>query len=220
MWSPCRLKKLQYMSILCNVNEYYHNIPKIDTIDEGFYAFLREVVVTVFLKTGPKTNNFKGAPTFFKRCLWMRQDYPCEKIFQPLYTDEGLCFTFNMLRKGQMFTSHTYDWENDPFSHFFKCGFRENIDRPPDAYNDQMSINWSADFGYTEDAEIETYPRRALLSGSTNSLEVTLSVNNTDLDYGCTHFQGYKVKFLAKIQKLLRKQKENWIVDAFFALVW
>lgn len=109
MWSPCRLKKLQYMSILCNVNEYYHNIPKIDTIDEGFYAFLREVVVTVFLKTGPKTNNFKGAPTFFKRCLWMRQDYPCEKIFQPLYTDEGLCFTFNMLRKGQMFTSHTYD---------------------------------------------------------------------------------------------------------------
>ncbi|KAH1016542.1 hypothetical protein HUJ04_007744 [Dendroctonus ponderosae] len=154
-----RLKKLQYMSILCNVNEYYHNIPKIDTIDEGFFAFLRE-----------------GAPTFFKRCSWMRQDYPCEKIFQPLYTDEGLCFTFNMLSKGQMFTSHT-----------------ENIDRPPDTYNDQMSINWSADFGYTEDAEIETYPRRALLSGSTNSLEVTLSVNNTDLDYGCTHFQGYKV---------------------------
>lgn len=56
-----------------------------------------------------------------------------------------------------------------------------------------MSTKWSADYGFQEDAGIETYPRRAFLSGSTNSLEVNLAVNNTDLDYGCTHYQGYKV---------------------------
>ncbi|KAL1497371.1 hypothetical protein ABEB36_008352 [Hypothenemus hampei] len=71
--------------------------------------------------------------------------------------------------------------------------FSENTEFAPSAYNDTLTTEWSADFGFDEDAGIETYPRRALLSGSLNSLEVNLSVNNTDLDYGCTHFQGYKV---------------------------
>ncbi|XP_050298544.1 pickpocket protein 28-like [Anthonomus grandis grandis] len=154
-----QLKKLQYMSLLCNVNVYYHKIPKIDTIDEGFYEFLKN-----------------GAPQFFTKCIWMGSDYPCEEIFQPLYTDEGLCLTFNMLKKSKIFTSET-----------------EGVHSPPPSYVDNDAVNWSADFGYTDDAGLNAYPRRAFLSGSTNSLQVNLAINNTDLDYGCTHFQGYKV---------------------------
>ncbi|KAL1497370.1 hypothetical protein ABEB36_008351, partial [Hypothenemus hampei] len=49
-----------------------------------------------------------GAPTFLTKCNWMGKEIDCEKIFQPLYTDEGLCQTFNMLSKKQMFTNETY----------------------------------------------------------------------------------------------------------------
>ncbi|CAG9767422.1 unnamed protein product [Ceutorhynchus assimilis] len=157
--SKDELKKLQYMSLLCNVNMYYHKIPKIDTIDEGFYEFLKN-----------------GAPFFLTKCNFMGEDHPCEQIFQPIYTDGGLCVTFNMLSKKQMFTEAT-----------------ANIEPPPDAYQDRMATNWSADFGYAQHAGVDAYPRRALLSGSRNSLEVSFAINNTDLDYGCTHLQGYKV---------------------------
>ncbi|XP_030760546.1 pickpocket protein 28-like [Sitophilus oryzae] len=153
------LKKLQYMSLLCNVNEYFHKVSKIRNIDEEFFHFLKN-----------------GSPSFLTKCLWMGQDASCNEIFQPLYTDEGLCLTFNMLSKREMYTKAV-----------------ENIDYPPSTYKDRLVEHWSTDHGYTDDAGIDTYPRRALVSGSTNSLEVNFAVNNTDLDYGCTHFQGYKV---------------------------
>ncbi|XP_066255098.1 pickpocket protein 28-like isoform X1 [Euwallacea similis] len=154
------LKKLQYMSLLCNVNIHYNRTPKVDTIDEEFYEFLKN-----------------GTPPFFTRCLFMGREYKkCSEIFQPLFTDEGLCHTFNMLSTRQLFTNNT-----------------ANIKPPPKDYNDSMATKWSADHGYSENAGIHTYPRRALLSGTVNSLEVNLSVNNTDIDYGCTHYQGYKV---------------------------
>ncbi|KAF7267710.1 hypothetical protein GWI33_019099 [Rhynchophorus ferrugineus] len=154
-----QLKKLQYMSILCNTNEYFDKIPKVSTIDQEFFNFLKE-----------------GSPSFLTKCSWMGQESPCNQIFQPFYTDEGLCQTFNMLSKKELFTDAV-----------------ENIDPPPVTYKDRRVQHWSADHGYTDEAGIDTYPRRALLSGATNSLMVNFAVNNTDLDYGCTHFQGYKV---------------------------
>lgn len=155
-------KKLQYMSLLCsNANLEYLNltVKQADTIGEEFY---------VFLKT--------GAPPFLTNCSFLGQNFSCSRIFQPIITDEGLCFTFNMLSKKDMFTNEV-----------------ENIEEPPRDYHDYRNKYWSTDYGYSSDSGIETYPRRALLSGSTNALEVRLAVNNTDIDYGCTYYQGYKV---------------------------
>ncbi|XP_060522682.1 pickpocket protein 28-like [Cylas formicarius] len=157
--TPEQLKKLQYMSLLCDSNVLLDRIPKNNFTDEDFYTFLKT-----------------GAPNFLRKCSWMGRDIPCEQIFQPLYTDEGLCVTFNMLSKREMFTDKA-----------------ENIDPPPQSYIDRSSAGWSADHGYHAGVSSDTYPRRALLSGSTNALEVSFALNNTDVDYGCTHFQGYKV---------------------------
>lgn len=53
--------------------------------------------------------------------------------------------------------------------------------------------NWNVDYGYSKYAGIETYPRRALLSGSANALKVNMNVDMDDLDYACTSFQGFQV---------------------------
>lgn len=63
-------------------------------------------------------------------------------------------------------------------------------------YNSLSGKNWSVVRGYDKHADIETYPRRALLSGSANALIVNMNVDMDDLDYGCTSFQGFQVNNL------------------------
>ncbi|KAJ8943545.1 hypothetical protein NQ318_023056 [Aromia moschata] len=156
------LKKLQYMSLLCSEGKiHYDKIPKINTTDEDFYKFLEQ-----------------GAAEFFEKCSWMGNIYPCYEIFQPIVTDEGLCMTFNMLNKDDL--------------------FRDVVDPPPiqhklHLYNAQKPEDWTVGYGYGDLADVETFPRRALLAGSMNALIVNLNVSLEDLDYACTSFQGFQV---------------------------
>lgn len=45
---------------------------------------------------------FQGATKFFIKCVWMSTVYPCEEIFQPIITDEGLCMSFNTVNMEEM----------------------------------------------------------------------------------------------------------------------
>lgn len=60
-------------------------------------------------------------------------------------------------------------------------------------YTRNSAEHWNVDYGYSKYAGIETYPRRALLSGSANALKVNMNVDMDDLDYACTSFQGFQV---------------------------
>ncbi|CAH1116191.1 unnamed protein product [Phaedon cochleariae] len=117
-----------------------------------------------------------GSAGFFRQCSWMGKKYNCDKIFRPIITDEGLCMTFNMLNDEQI--------------------YRNNVFPPPinrKLPNDYAFEEWSADHGYGEEAGVESYPRRALLSGSSNALIVNMEVALDDLDYACSNFQGFQV---------------------------
>lgn len=73
----------------------------------------------------------------------------------------------------------------------------------------QKTENWNMDYGYSAEAGIDTYPRRALLSGSTNALVVNMDVDVDDLDYACSNFQGFQVEkhfsiHFTQVSKLVR----------------
>lgn len=71
-----------------------------------------------------------------------------------------------------------------------------------DLYKARNGNHYTVDHGYDENAGVDAFPRRALLSGSFNSLIVNMYVNKDDLDYACTTFQGFQVR------KLFRKAFE------------
>lgn len=52
---------------------------------------------------------------------------------------------------------------------------------------------WSLEGGYPDNAGLNTYPRRTLLSGVDGGFEIVLFVDNEELDYTCTNLQGFKV---------------------------
>ncbi|CAG9812680.1 unnamed protein product, partial [Phaedon cochleariae] len=54
--------------------------------------------------------------------------------------------------------------------------------------------NWTIENGYSENAGLYTYPRRALLAGVKNSLTVNLKTSKSNIDHICKNsFQGFRV---------------------------
>lgn len=59
---------------------------------------------------------------------------------------------------------------------------------------------WSNEKGYSEDAGLDAYPRRAALAGARNALEVQLLLQRDDLDINCkSGLQGYRVSLVSTI---------------------
>lgn len=59
--------------------------------------------------------------------------------------------------------------------------------------------NWSMETGYSENAGVSTYPRRALFAGAQNSLTLRLYSSKQDIDFTCKRaLQGFRVTILFK----------------------
>ncbi|CAG9865181.1 unnamed protein product [Phyllotreta striolata] len=118
------------------------------------------------------------APQFsdiFASCKWTLLNESCENFFVPLLTEEGLCFTFNMLNRDEVFRDRVY--LNDKYmSH------------------GSHSKGWSLEDGYPKDAAKDTFPRRAMGAGSYAGFFLVLKANILDFDYICKGpVQGFKV---------------------------
>lgn len=50
----------------------------------------------MFLQIAPQFENV------FLSCTWTRQNESCYKLFTPMLTEDGLCFTFNMFDKSEL----------------------------------------------------------------------------------------------------------------------
>lgn len=62
-------------------------------------------------------------------------------------------------------------------------------------YQCNESSEWNIEEGYPKDAR-NVYPRRALLAGSDNSLEIFLAEFQENTDYLCADIlQGFKVRY-------------------------
>ncbi|RZB38940.1 ASC domain containing protein [Asbolus verrucosus] len=158
--TPNEEKYLQIMSLLCDdydfeteagnnsfINDYF------DVLDEIKPDFLGNAI----------------------NCKLLGDDYDCKDLFVPIMTDEGVCYSFNILDRRHIF--------NDLVSHY--KGYHH--------VEDEDEEKWNMEKGYFDGVSIETYPKRALLAGASKGFNVDLVTSRQDLDYSCHAIQGFKV---------------------------
>ncbi|XP_068913457.1 pickpocket protein 28-like [Tenebrio molitor] len=157
--NPEENQRLDYMSFLC---DDYDLVPhsKNETFSNHFLDTIDEI-----------------KPNFLDRvynCTFMGRELKCRDILIPVLTDEGVCYSFNILDRSQIF--------NDLVNHYRK------YHKSP-----VSSATWTIEKGYLDEYRFDTYPRRALLAGASNGLTMHLVTTKSDIDYMCKGVQGYRV---------------------------
>ena len=127
----------------------------------------------------------------FIYCRWRSKTENCSKIFTEVITEEGICYTFNVLDGKEL--------------------FRSVIDNDFHSLNhNTSSTNWTLEKGYKTNSittrtiyslhkyEIflvaDTYPRRVLGSGFNVGITIKLAILEKHLNYRCQgNIQGFKV---------------------------
>ncbi|KAJ3646063.1 hypothetical protein Zmor_023709 [Zophobas morio] len=153
----------QYASLLCKQSlQAFVNETAGQTLGNDFFTTLDEI-----------------KPEFIKSviyCKFLGQDYSedCSELLTPVFTDEGVCYSFNILDRSHIFNDLVYHYKD---YHNVKEDTR----------------SWNMEFGYAQDAKGDAYPKRALFSGANNGLTLYMGVENIDFDYMCNSIQGFKV---------------------------
>lgn len=159
--NPVDEAKFGYLSLACRKNLHLnHTSSSIKFPKDDIFQFLDAV-----------------QPNFFasiSSCKYMGYDENCTELFSPVITDEGICYSFNLLDREQIFKKtvvHYGDFHRAPHS------------------------NWNIEHGYSLNDDTMTYPRRALYAGAIFSLEGILTVYDEELDYSCgSSVQGFKIQ--------------------------
>ncbi|CAG9812681.1 unnamed protein product [Phaedon cochleariae] len=108
-------------------------------------------------------------------CSFMNEQ-SCSALFKPIITDEGFCYTFNMLDRSEIY--------NEKVVHHSYYHAMGNL-----TYE-----NWTVENGFASDAGINPYPRRALMAGVNHGLTVHLKTIRANIDHICKlSLQGYRV---------------------------
>ncbi|XP_055846694.1 pickpocket protein 28-like [Episyrphus balteatus] len=114
------------------------------------------------------------APTFdeiMSGCFW-KDKINCKDLFDPVLTEDGICFSFNLIK------SENYQSELNNF---------ENNDR---------KIDWDLEHGYNEEAlySLEAFPFHAVGAGITESFVLNPTDKIEDEDNKCrTYSQDFKL---------------------------
>ncbi|XP_044759456.1 pickpocket protein 28-like [Coccinella septempunctata] len=160
-WTKNEKNLLHYMIPLCKRNDALHELIDEPTSSDEIYEAIRNCSPFV---------SGEGVTVHF-----MNEILTFNSSFNQLFTEDGLCFSFNMLSTENIFKNTT------------------NFKRGSSSSSGPKSF-WIPQQGYSIDADLDTFPRRALLSGAANSLEIKLRHRKEDIDYVCTGAeQGYKV---------------------------
>nr|XP_015833861.1 PREDICTED: pickpocket protein 28 isoform X1 [Tribolium castaneum] len=107
-------------------------------------------------------------------CSFMGKKLNCRDSFTPVFTDEGICYSFNILDRSQIFSDSVVHFKN-----YHRTG--------------ENNTTWSFEKGYLNKSKFDVYPRRALLAGASNGLSLQLTTPKNDIDYECKAVQGYRV---------------------------
>ncbi|XP_022910283.2 pickpocket protein 28-like [Onthophagus taurus] len=150
-------KELEYSSLICTS-------PKNTTGDQYWSD---DKPLQFLNKVAPKFNEI------FVSCVYGKsKNKTCSDLFKPVLTDEGVCYTFNMIDREELFTKKV-----KPINNYFKFNKIEN-------YN---VLN-----GYGQ--SLSAYPRRALFTGAKYGLNVVLKINEKYNDKKCGDLlRGYKI---------------------------
>ncbi|XP_037031858.1 pickpocket protein 28-like isoform X2 [Bradysia coprophila] len=143
-------------------------------LTDGFEVgtnFTNSSITDLLRDTAPSSND-----TLFICKFRNTVDY-CQKYFEEIMTEEGLCFTFNVLNGSELY----------------------NEDLSPDytRIDHNMSAKfWNLEDGYDTSIEIDpqTYPYRVFGSGARVGLFVLLKLYEQNLEYICRGpVQGFKI---------------------------
>ncbi|CAH1104796.1 unnamed protein product [Psylliodes chrysocephalus] len=149
--------KFGLLSLLCQYNESMNIETNFTGTSEEIQQFYEEV-----------------QPDFFKiisDCKFMAKNVNCSDIFVPVFTDVGICYSFNLLDRNDIYRENVVQYKN---------------------FQSAPRTNWSLENGYPITDGKNTYPRRALFSGVIFALEAKLTVYEEDLDYVCSSsIQGF-----------------------------
>lgn len=101
-------------------------------------------------------------------------------LFSETFTDEGVCFTFNMLDEKDL--------------------FKETLNKDLRMPQNNTTSNWSI-FGYKETSDLleifEAQPTRIMGAGVPAGLFIRLGMRKKDADYSCKDTSGFKITFHA-----------------------
>ncbi|XP_050069276.1 pickpocket protein 28 [Anopheles maculipalpis] len=116
-----------------------------------------------------------------KACRYAKQPEKCSEIFQSVFTDEGLCCTFNTLDTVHMF-------QNASAPNIFPTEVSSGSGR-------FRPILWTPEQGYADHPSNTTYPRVIAGTGVTMGLAMVLDANVTDYYCSSTSSTGFKIIF-------------------------
>uniref|UniRef100_A0A182YAL4 Uncharacterized protein n=1 Tax=Anopheles stephensi TaxID=30069 RepID=A0A182YAL4_ANOST len=116
-----------------------------------------------------------------KACRYAKQREKCSEIFQSVFTDEGLCCTFNTLDTVHMF-------QNATAPSIFPAEVSNGSGR-------FRPILWTPEQGYGEPPTNTTYPRVIAGTGVTMGLAMVLDANVSDYYCSSTSSTGFKIIF-------------------------
>ncbi|KAL1492018.1 hypothetical protein ABEB36_012522 [Hypothenemus hampei] len=169
--SETEYKSFSYINLICDdssIDLEFSSKPKNFSFDDNF--FNQDEFYNFIL------NITDLYPIIF--CRWRNQIFPCRDLFDMILTDDGICYSFNLLSPKRIYKDDVQNYLFDPINH-------ETYDR---------SSNWSLDRGYSHDSGIDAYPRRALFAGATNGLDVYFYEKLNVKDPLCKWpLQGFKV---------------------------
>lgn len=117
---------------------------------------------------------------------------PVRREFSPVWTEEGLCFTYNTLNSDELYqTEYVYSYSITVMrEHIHIFGHLSNsVTVPPIRHNRLATAHWHGSeqsASYTSaDSTDDTYPVRAHSAGARGSLIVVLQLRTADADFMC-----------------------------------
>lgn len=147
------IHKLKALSGVCDFDDY-KSLTKILSESE-----VRTDIV------GTLKNISHPMSSLFQNCRYGTKKHAnCEKYFNEVVTDEGICFTFNMLDAKDVFQDFI-----DPAIKYPRHGEKSK---------------WFMDKEY-ESMKLKVYPRRVLGSGLQSGLSIEMKMNKSTLNSGC-----------------------------------
>ncbi|CAG4976206.1 unnamed protein product [Colias eurytheme] len=175
----------------------YKNVSELDELEKSFASLVCPHMVSNRSKNQRLTTDqniklqefiVQGSPKceeIVKFCHWRPENNTewhssdcCEKFFKPVFTEYGLCYTFNDLPLGGM-TNSTLKWQQT---------FNENVSATP--------LEWGLDIGYPTifPPAADIVPYRVMASGEANGVDIELYLNISEHQYICDgHYRGFNV---------------------------
>ncbi|TDG51035.1 hypothetical protein AWZ03_002690 [Drosophila navojoa] len=121
-------------------------------------------------------------------CRWNGRFYFCNKVFDFVATDEGICYQFNGLRPKDIYRDERFISYVDPDVVDFQNYFDTQLPRL-----NEIRGNWSLSTGYVDQGQ-NSYPQRTVASSVSKGFFAFLQGLEHNYDYDCRSFkQGYKV---------------------------